>query len=302
MGKQTQTFRVPLGLDADGRLVERTLVEKGREYRCPACLAPLVVRAGEIRAHHLAHVASAGCSPETALHDSAKRLIAEVVNDWLAGRAQAPTIETDCAFCYESVPEPLLARFHDAVIERRLEDGLVADVAFVNAERVVGAVEIRVTHAVDEGKARQLSVPWIELDAEAVIAQPRAWAPIARGGPQRKRPTCESCGQRNAAGLRLAASLGIAIASPPYQAAPHDCYKCASPFPVVSWPRTGMVETERPPEPIPSVLKLRSSTTADATHWANVCPRCGATAGDWFLYMEPEGPFMGLRHSGDSDG
>lgn len=301
MTKAAATFRVPLGLDADDRLVERTRAEKGGQYRCPACLAPLIVRAGAVRAHHLAHRADAGCSPETALHDGAKRLVAEVVNDWLAGRAPGPTIDTGCARCYNGLAEPLLARFGEAVVERRLDDGLVADVAFVTPERVMGVVEIRVSHAVDEAKAARLTVPWIELDAEEVIARPLAWSPIARGGPQRSRPTCPDCRERTLAGLALADSLGIRIAVPPYDVATHECYKCHRPFPVVTWSGRGRDGDWRPPEPIPSVLEFRFSKTAGTSYWANVCPHCSATAGDWFLYDEPDGPFFGIRSSGSDD-
>lgn len=65
-----------------------------------------------------------------------------------------------------------------AILEYRMPEGSIVDIALMVANEAAAAIEIRVTHAVDENKAKSLSVPFIELDGQAVIENPTIFQPI----------------------------------------------------------------------------------------------------------------------------
>jgi hypothetical protein len=155
-------FRVPFGL-AGEELVGRSEAERGAEYACPACGAPLVLRAGAIKSKHLSHKPSATCTPETVLHATAKLLLARTLHAWLAGTTDV-TCHRTCDDCGESMPFQLPRSRADRVaVEQRLACGRIPDVSLWLGGDCTLAVEVFVTHAVDEDKDKALPVHWIEL-------------------------------------------------------------------------------------------------------------------------------------------
>ena len=75
-------FKIPLAWDTT-RLVtagEAVAAPTGA-YFCPACGETVRLRAGAIRRPHFAHRPSEQCSKETILHQTAKRLIQQVVQE-----------------------------------------------------------------------------------------------------------------------------------------------------------------------------------------------------------------------------
>jgi len=166
--KGSVTFRVPLGVAEHGDLIRPEVAVKGEPFACPGCGDPLTFRAGEVRARHFAHRATGICTSETVLHATAKRLVAESVDLWRAGRRETPVTVRRCATCNRSFNRPIPESVTHAVVERQLASGRVVDVALLGADDiVVGAVEVFVAHAVDESKAVDLgSLPWVEVAAE----------------------------------------------------------------------------------------------------------------------------------------
>ncbi|MEX0964347.1 MAG: hypothetical protein WDZ52_09970 [Pseudohongiellaceae bacterium] len=77
-----------------------------------------------------------------------------------------------------------------ASLEKRLLSGFIVDVALYTEGKIAAAVEIKITHAVDEKKAGDLEVPFIELLGSDVIASPNHWRPIRSTF---KLPTCQIC-------------------------------------------------------------------------------------------------------------
>ena len=59
-----------------------------------------------------------------------------------------------------------------------MPDGFIIDVALMVENEPAAAIEIRVSHAVDENKARLLPIPFIELDGQAVIDNPTIFQPV----------------------------------------------------------------------------------------------------------------------------
>lgn len=62
-------------------------------------------------------------------------------------------------------------------VETELESGLRPDVQIQHKGKPTLAIEIKVTHEVDDAKRSRLTLPWIELDAEAIIRDPHKWSP-----------------------------------------------------------------------------------------------------------------------------
>lgn len=166
-------FRIPVAREAGGRLVRPDDAHKGAVYTCPSCAGRVDVHAGEKKRRHFHHRAGV-CSSETVLHLSAKQLVVQAIDAWLAGTADPPVIVRRCAHagCEATTRQAMPRKVGRAALEHRLRSGHVADVALLAraADLPVAVIEIRHTHAVDDEKARELGVPWVEVDAAQVCA------------------------------------------------------------------------------------------------------------------------------------
>jgi hypothetical protein len=211
---------VPAALDGAGLLVRPAEAAPGA-YTCPGCSERVVLRAGAIKVRHFAH-GPGSCSTETALHAAAKRLLVQVVE-----RGETVRVRRGCRGCGETWDEPA-PEADAAVPERRLPEGLRPDVLLLASGTPVLALEVRVRHAVDAEKAARLSLPFLELDAEDVLADPRTWLPIGEGTPRELCPSCVERRERDARELaRLAAELRIDPAGfPGWDASLERCDAC----------------------------------------------------------------------------
>jgi len=281
-------FRVPSGLTAAGRLVSATEAIPTEAYTCPVCGSRLSLHAGPIVRRHFAHLPAAVCAPETVVHPTAKHLIAQAVSDWRSGTIPAPTIGRPCSRCrqgyvYQALPD----RITHARVEFRLAEGLVADVALLNGEKVEAIVEICVTHAVDADKAMRLDrLPWIELHGPSVVHDPLRWHPMATGNlrPARER-LCEGCidveKRLEQQVEQVARNWHIELPGKPYKVVVHDCYRCGSDILLFDW--GGMWDSHEPPYPVPWTVKPTFSQTIGRNYWMNTCPKCKAKQGDHFI-------------------
>jgi len=169
---ESASFRIPAALDAKGRLVVPAEARKGKgaRYRCPGCEGEVDLHAGERKRRHFHHRA-ATCSSETVLHLSAKRLVAQAVEDWLAG-GPSPVFVRRCAHegCEETRRQSLPAKVARVALEHGLPSGHVADVALLarGIDLPVAVVEIVHSHAVDRAKGFEIGIPWIEVSAAQV--------------------------------------------------------------------------------------------------------------------------------------
>ena len=175
---------VPWALDADGKLVSPDEVASSLGLRCPdpACGSRLLLRAGPVRARHFAHLDAERCSRESVEHWAAKHLLAQVVIASLADPGVRPEIHCRCPDCGKS-PRHLPGSVRSARVEMAV-DGFVADVLLLgDDQQPICALEVLHTHAVTDEKAEGLSIPWIELAAAEVLANPMRWIP-RRTGPR----------------------------------------------------------------------------------------------------------------------
>ncbi len=180
-------LRVPWALDANGRLVTPAEVSSGVGLRCPnpACEGRLLLRKGQKRARHFAHVVEDGhCSYESAKHWAAKHKVAQVVREALSGQGKHPVVHRRCPRCARQIQQPLPDSVRDAIVEKALNE-LRPDVQLADgAGSAVWAVEVLNTHAVTPEKAARFQTPWVELAADDVLLDPLSWRPHKDGlGP-----------------------------------------------------------------------------------------------------------------------
>ena len=144
-------MKVPFAL-LDGKIVSPDEVEKHCPgLTCPGCNLPLMVRKGDKRIHHFAHVngeGGASCG-ETALHLMAKQIIAESKYIVVPG---STVILQDGRRA--TIP-PQLLKIVAAKEEYRIDD-IITDI-FLVCEKGSLAVEIYVKHKVDEEKKAKLN-------------------------------------------------------------------------------------------------------------------------------------------------
>lgn len=168
-------FVVPVAMDERRRLVTPDAAGKGGSFRCPSCAGVVDLHAGEKKRRHFHHRGGASaCTSESVLHLCAKRLVIQAVDDWLAGTHDAPVFVRTCAHpaCGATTRQKMPKKVGTAVGEHRLRTGHVVDVALLAqaGDLPIGVVEILHSHAVDDEKAFELGVPWIEVEAAQVCA------------------------------------------------------------------------------------------------------------------------------------
>jgi len=295
-------LRVPLAVDREGRLHSPANADKSREYFCPACQASVILKQGQVRIAHFAHKASEICTQETIVHQTAKLLVQKSVSEWKEGRSTAPVLQRKCQICGSIVSQPLPNKVEKAVMEYRLANGLIADIALLAGEELLAIVEIKVTHAVDNIKADRLAVPFIELDGQELIENSAVWKPLT----DRFKPvTCKDCKsiylkfQRKV--REVAKSNGIDLPTNYYRYGLCRCWKCKREIIVFAWPKDGLHNNSAPKIlPRPKNIQYRFSKTVGEKYWVNTCPFCQSIQGDFFLYCEPDGPFFCISNEEDT--
>jgi hypothetical protein len=290
-------FLIPIARDGYGAFVLREQAAHGTRYRCLGCGGALVVREGSKRRHFAHLVATPSCLPETVLHRAAKALIVATVETWKAGGGPCPAFERRCPGCGSTRRQSLPQRVTGAREELAVNAGRVLDVALMAGAEVAAGLEVLVTHAVDAEKAADLTIPWVELSADAVIADPLVWRPLQ----DRLRPLpCTACTSRRRRAeereekrLREVAAVGreVGLQLPwpaPYSTVIARCNVrgCRRPTPIFSWPGHHQWTTKTPPSPKPPTVRFMWSETLRAKYWANTCVHCERNQGDYFLFKE----------------
>ena len=293
-------LRVPYGLDKGRALVAAAKAVKGKDYHCPGCNAELVLRAGGMKVQHFAHQAHGACSEESVAHQVAKILIGQAIIEH-ADTASPVQIKMDCqcSSCDHRFSRTLPKdAFSDADIERVI-GAFRCDVVGLREESVVLAIEVSATNPVHKEKGAALSVPWIEVRAEAILANPYHWQPVQS---RLRSVVCPAC-QKSARKLfaiaekwKLPMTRGAASGNPGkscYLAAAARCWKCHEEILWYWWRGVPFCEAE-PPQPAPPTVQLRRSKAYGKQYWANCCPNCNAIQGDNFVFIDKSSPLANL--------
>ena len=299
-GSETE-LAVPVAHTSEGKSVCPRDADRKDEHYCPACEEKLIYRVGEVMRPHFAHHGGDPCSsPETILHHAAKRRLARTIRQWVEGKCQAPRFARECKLCGKPKVEQ---KIPDSITEARLEqvlpNGYRPDVLLLAGEddpEPAAAIEVVVTHTVDNQKGEDLSLPWIEVAAESVMEEMGEQDPecfeVERDGLGK--PLCTGCGQRLADLRRKLEDLlgrwNVDWQEGVYRIGIQDCWNCGVTIPVFDW-GGGMHSTDKPPAPRPRTVQYRYSNTVGSKYWANTCPECNQIQGDWPLRKKRDGAF-----------
>ena len=295
-------LRIPLAFDEQGQLCSPTNAKKGENYFCPCCRKPVILKKGATRVAHFAHKANDTCNQETIIHKTAKLLIQKTINEWKSGKSDPPILQRSCQICGTSITQSLPEKVESAILEYRLADGSIADIALLVEGKARAAIEIKVTHSVDEPKSKRLPVPFIELDGYEVIENPVVWKPIS---DKFKPIICKNCKwtylKFRKKAEKIAKISNLKLPKTYYRYGICRCWKCKREIIVFAWPKDGLHDNRAPKhKPIPRTIQYRFSKTIGSKYWVNICPHCQSIQGDFFLHHDPDGPFFGVSIEEDS--
>ncbi|WP_345387382.1 competence protein CoiA family protein [Deinococcus aquaticus] len=172
---------VPYAADAQGALVDPALVMGRGAFFCLECHEPVShrrehLRQGRTVVAHFSHQSGSSCVGESVLHIAAKMRLLEA----LTLRERPFMIRRVCQrlACEVTQDEPWeLPPFEIAEAERVLGTYRL-DVAALNEGVVSVGFEVYVSHRVDTVKAANLTVPWLELQADATARDPYVLQPV----------------------------------------------------------------------------------------------------------------------------
>lgn len=294
-------LRVPFAIDKNEQLCSPETADADNCYFCPSCRNSVIFRNGKIRKPHFAHKATKICNQETIIHKSAKLLVQKVIQEWKKGKAESPLLKRRCDTCLSYVYQPLPEKVEHACVEYKFSNNIIADVALIAGGIPQAAVEIRVTHAVDETKIRKMTIPFVELDGYQIIEEPFVWKPLLDNfNPL----TCNKCKEGylkfRIQAEQVAKATNLQLPTIYYRYGLHNCWKCRRRILVFGWTALGIHHHSIPENNPPRTIQYRYSKTARCKYWANTCPYCQSVQGNFFLYSEPDGPFFGMHFIDDA--
>jgi ssDNA-binding Zn-finger/Zn-ribbon topoisomerase 1 len=288
----TAELAVPFAYRSDGVPVRPAQAHRDTDYFCPACDEELIYRSGDIVRPHFAHRGDSPCSsPETILHHVAEHELAKAIEQWLDGEAPARVFVRECRVCREIVVDQKVPDSVTGVaVERAIRGEYQPDVILLAGQgddaHAVAAFEVFVTHEIGETKSEGLDLPWIEVTAETVIQGrlPPASFEVRRDG------LCNMMFAQSGQRLHtlrdrvdeILDRWNVDRTGNPYVIGIQERWSCGATIPVFKW-GAPMHLTYRPLSSRPRTIKYRYSKTIGSKYWANTCPNCNRTQGDFPL-------------------
>lgn len=158
--------KFPLGALLEDEYCLPFNAEKGIDYKCPECRTSVIVRKGDIKIHHFAHKpGERECKfydhpGEGEIHKMAKHLVSDLL--------KKRKIKTVVCPCPKGCTYEEQIKYEDSdeiIIEYRVSDKCIVDVAVVNNGKVKYVFEICDTHKT----TRETPEPWFEIDAKEFL-------------------------------------------------------------------------------------------------------------------------------------
>ncbi len=292
------TILYTVAIDKDGNLNKANDSEKGGDFFCPVCKTDLILRKsgntgkGAKRPHFAHRSLTPNCTPETALHYAFKNLLFSKIKQHII--AETPlSISWSCKYCGVPHTGNLLKKIKTVKLEHNL---IVCqpDIALIDYnDKVFAVIEVVVTHKPEENVVKFYSDNNIILiqiklssdrdidDLESKVSQPDEVSTCYN-------PKCKTCGQFQQKRI-------MTIIEGP-------CWKCGDTMKIatISSSTGGLVRGSsnnvRPSDFTDEeitfakkkgvLLKTQYSKTVNGKYLANSCDKCGAFAGDFYLYSQ----------------
>jgi ssDNA-binding Zn-finger/Zn-ribbon topoisomerase 1 len=277
-------------LNSAGELIPIDTAETGQVYACPICQGQMIPRKGEKKRHHFAHKAlTDNCTPESVLHYSFKRMMAQKIEAHIA--SQEPLrITWGCRYCLEIHTGNLIKK--TARVEFEYDLGSCRpDIALLDASgKVIAVIEVVVTHepepkVIDYYEQQKIGLVIFRLKSEADLS--KISSSMDPDDVQScLNPTCKRCGCRtNRKDLVIIQSR---------------CKWCQQPMRVAATLSKGCHCGDF----FPSDLKLAEQNGVQIGYWNNkksnwlyptsACPSCRGVVGTTWLWDEHVNPDLDL--------
>jgi len=160
---------------------------KRPEATCPVCGTEVMLKLGKVRIHHAAHYEGVFCKatqPETIIHLNTKYHLQKVLTSTTKLKVwhycdgwQTIIHKTGCA--RKNKREFVYLENWDRVEVEWAYGSYRLDVALLKDEKVIGAIEVFVTHEANEEKIEYLDkqgLAWVEIKAtQSFYSSPTAW-------------------------------------------------------------------------------------------------------------------------------
>lgn len=278
-----RALQLPFALRNEA-LVHVSEVGSGRhdDCVCPACFQPLIARKGAIKRHHFAHDPGAQCNLESALHQSAKRLLLVGIKNAIEARGPIH-LSWKCGACHDVHEGNLVKRAKDVILESDL--GVArSDLLLVGGKgEPVAVIEVIVSHPI-EASARRfytdsgIMIVEVEIHSAEELEELRDLRSLhAAAVSGCTRPKCPRCKQ-----VLLPKELYIGTV---------DCYRCKGCVRVckvvrdkclVSYARDFTDKEKKAAEHAGCLLGRRYSHSL-GWYIAHLCPRCDAPLSEPYL-------------------
>ncbi|MCA9383599.1 hypothetical protein KC909_04480 [Candidatus Dojkabacteria bacterium] len=285
----------PYALNQDTTLIHIGDSKKGEKYRCPECEYEVIPRKGNIRVPHFSHKADFDCDNESQLHKTCKLLIKHLVQNQKFNKFTKRSninISRECSICNKNSMDSIPWDVDNARFEVKLTNNSIADIVLTKDKEIVAAVEIKVTHKVDEWKKESMPIPYVELEGEELISNPESWKPISHNLGSK---TCRICktdiDSFYRRSVRIANSLDMKLPKDYFRYAPSECWRCKKEIMIFDWPHKAYDQIKdseliRKPKSVRKhgkefVPKSNGLYMRVEKQWANFCLHCKSWQADW---------------------
>ena len=144
-------IQLEYALDEVNTVTSIYTASKNKRYYCPvpSCAGELIVKKGDIRAHHFAHKnIKINHKPETILHHNTKILLFKYLQHFISEK-RSLNISFRCS-CENIHNINILKKVDEIRCEKEIKDGYRPDLTLLNNNKPILYVEIIVTHDVDK--------------------------------------------------------------------------------------------------------------------------------------------------------
>jgi len=170
-------FKITIGLDAKGNLIEPNDAFKKVECYCPLCYESLNIQSDKSGEKHFSHKGLSKCEREDVLKQAAKLLIFKAVIERKFDSKKQIMIKQSGCSDDEKLPYVLPEGINNAKIDVQLEENNIYDICLYKDDVPAVAIDISMKNDVKD-KVCNSSIPYINLNAVDIIESHLHWFPI----------------------------------------------------------------------------------------------------------------------------